>query len=68
MLSVLQIHLGRILFTLPNLLNSEKGRLPRKNLEVQKNVNSENQRVLKKRRIHWTKSADEVICHVRIPN
>ena len=32
-----------------NLLNSEKGRLPEKNLEVQKNVNSETQSVLTER-------------------
>ena len=38
----------------------------KQNLEVQKNVNSENLRVLKKNWFHWTKSADKVIYHVGI--
>ena len=40
--------LGRILLNLPNLLNSENDRLPKQNLEVQKNMNSENPRVFRK--------------------
>ena len=38
--------LGRILLNLPNL-NSENARLPKQNLDVRKNMNSENPRVLR---------------------
>ena len=38
----------------------------KQNLEVQKNVNSENSRALESNWFHWTNSADEFICHVGI--